>query len=175
MGDLNKKRKFKVKHFLVLISFFIIAALVSSNRVKSFIKNYIGAKSLLIIVLCFFILLYIYQKFIRKKQKFGENVYFAINYILILLIINLFFSMGLLIWFLILFPASILLFIRAFKMARAIKNNIEYKFLLFMVMWISHISHPKSYRAVMYSLFSGSIILFSASIFFLYLFIKSII
>jgi len=105
----------------------------------------------------------------------GWKVIFALIYFAIVLIITLIFNLGLLFYFLILFPSSIILFIRGFKMIKAIKTNRPYKFHLYRVMWIDHVKNPVMYRYSTYLLLGGSILLFLASIFFLYLFIKSVI
>ena len=171
---LVKKGKFRIQLFFAFIFLFIIVALVNSNKFWSFMKNYIGIKLFLIIVLAFFVLLYLYQKFNKIKKEFGERVYFGIFYYLTILIIHSFFHLGFLVWFLIPLPISIMSFIRAFKMVKAIKENKRYKFLLNGVQWIDHIKNPALYKFVIYFLFFGSIILFLASIFFLVLFIESI-
>ncbi len=108
-------------------------------------------------------------------DKKGMRVVYALSYFIVILIITIIFKLGLLFYFLLLFPASIFVSIRVFKMAQAIKNNVEYKVKLQGVLWMSHISHPKGYRAVMYSLFISSIIFFLLSLIFLYLFIKSVL
>jgi len=104
----------------------------------------------------------------------GWKVIFALIYFAIVLIITLIFNLGLLFYFLILFPSSIILFIRGFKMIKAIKTNRIYRFFLY-VNWIDHVKNPAMYRYSTYLLLGGSILLFLASIFFLYLFIKSMI